>query len=251
MNSFEKHGIAHLSASSINTWMAAPSLWVLEKLLGHRSVMGCSAHRGTSAEDGISAALFNPAMEEAEAVEIALTKYQGLTALSTDPKREVERGVIPGMVRQGLTLREHGVPIRPNGFQHKIEINLPGLSVPVIGYLDWLYADEIIDLKTTLRVPSSISDPHCRQASIYKSAHMDKRVRFFYASDKKAEKHTLTREQYDVAMRETTGAALRLQRFLALSDDAAELAAIVPHTTDSFYFNDPSTKAKALEVFGY
>ena len=251
MNSFEQHGIAHLSASSLNTWLAAPSLWVLERLLGHKSVMGCAVHRGSAVEEGVSAGLFDPTLALEDCAKIAHDKYQSLTALSTDPKREAERNVIGGMVAQGLTLREHGIPVRPNGFQHKIEITLPGVAVPIIGYLDWLYAEEVLDLKTTLRVPSAMSEPHLRQAAVYKTAHMDKRVRFFYTSYKKSEKHTITREQYDVAIRELTGAAIRLGRFLALSNDSKELANIIPHTTDSFYFNDAGTKAAALEAFGY
>jgi hypothetical protein len=251
-SAFERHGISHLSASQINTWINAPSLWLLEKLLKFRGSMGCAAHRGTASEAGISAGLFDHNLSANDCVDIALPVYDRLTALSSDPKREAERAVIPGIIAQGLALRDHGLPIRPNsGDQHKVEIMLEGVPVPVIGYLDWLYPNEILDLKTTLRVPSSMSETHLRQASIYKTAHMDRRVRFFYASDKRAEKHTLTRGQYDVAMRELTQAAQRLGRFLALSNDAAELAAIIPHSSESFYFNDPQTKAKAVEVYGF
>lgn len=252
MSSFETHGISHLSASQINTWINAPSLWVLEKLLGKRGQMGCSAHRGTAAEAGISAGLFNPSITQEECVAVAMPVYDRLTALSGDPKRDAERGVIPGMITQGLKLREHGAPIKPNsGDQHKIEVRLEGVSVPIIGYLDWLYAEEVLDLKTTMRVPSAMSDTHMRQASLYKMAHMDKRVRFFYASDKKSEKHTLTREQYDSAIRQLTCAAMRLERFLGVSKDKMELAAIVPHSSESFYFGDATTKANAIEIYGY
>lgn len=252
MSSFETHGISHLSASQINTWINAPSLWVLEKLLGKRGQMGCSAHRGTAAEAGISAGLFNPAMTQEECVAVAMPVYDRLTALSGDPKRDAERAVIPGMITQGLKLREHGAPIKPkSGDQHKIEVRLEGVSVPIIGYLDWLYAEEVLDLKTTMRVPSAMSDTHLRQASLYKLAHLDKRVRFFYASDKKSEKHTLTREQYDNAIRQLTCAAMRLERFLGVSKDKMELAAIVPHSSESFYFGDATTKANAIEIYGY
>lgn len=252
MNAFERHGLTHLSASQINLWINAPSLWVMEKLLAKRGGVGCSAHRGTAAEAGVSAGLFNPAMTHEECVAVALPVYDRLTALSGDPKRETERGVISGMVQQGLSLRDHGLPIRPNeGDQHKIEVRLEGVSVPVIGYLDWLYTDEVLDLKTTLRVPSAMSEAHLRQASLYKLAHMDKRVRFFYASDKKSEKHTLTREQYDASMRSLTLTAQRLERFLGLSGDARELAAIVPHSSESFYFADAQTKANAIEIYGH
>lgn len=252
MSSFETHGISHLSASQINTWINAPSLWVLEKLLGKRGNMGCSAHRGTAAEAGISAGLFNESMTQEECVAVAMPVYDRLTALSGDPKRDTERAVIPGMITQGLKLREHGAPIKPNsGDQHKIEVRLEGVSVPIIGYLDWLYAEEVLDLKTTMRVPSAMSDTHLRQASLYKLAHLDKRVRFFYASDKRSEKHTLTREQYDNAIRQLTCAAMRLERFLGVSKDKMELAAIVPHSSESFYFGDATTKANAIEIYGY
>ena len=251
-NAFETHNIGHLSPSSINLWLNAPSLWVLEKLLGHRGGVGAAAHRGTATEAGVSAGLFDHDLTLDACVAVALPIYDRLTALSGDPKRDTERGVIPGMVKQGLALRTHGVPIRPNrGDQHKVETSLDGVGVPVIGYLDWMFADEILDLKTTLRVPSAMSETHLRQASVYKRAHLDKRVRFVYVSDKKSETHTLTREQYDAAIVQLTGAALRLQRFLAISTDPRELAAIVPHSSDSFYFNDPATRAKSVEVFGY
>lgn len=252
MSSFEAHGLTHLSASQLNTWINAPSLWVMEKLLKMRGGMGCAAHRGTASEAGISAGLFDPSLSQEDCTAIALPVYDRLTALSGDPKRETERAVIPGIIGQGLKLREHGLPIRPNeGDQHKIEIRLEGVSVPIIGYLDWLYADEVLDLKTTLRVPSAMSETHLRQASLYKTAHMDKRVRFFYASDKKSEKHTLTREQYDASMRQLTLSAKRLERFLGLSKDARELAAIVPHSSESFYFSDATTKANAIQIYGY
>jgi hypothetical protein len=251
MNAFEQHGIDHLSASSINNWINVPSLWLLEKGMGFKSGVGCAAYRGTAAEAGISAALFNHELPLADAVDVALPIYDRLSAFSTDPKRADERLAIPGMIVEGMTLRGHGVPLPPNGDQHRIEIRVEGLPVPIIGYLDWLYPNEIIDLKTTHRVPSAMADNHLRQASIYQAAHEDKDVRFFYASSKKSCIHTLTREDYELAMAQVEGAARRLARFLALSGDMAELAAIIPHNSDGFYFNAPATKAKAVEVYGY
>ena len=217
-----------------------------------RGQMGCSAHRGTAAEAGISAGLFDHSLTQEDCEAVALPIYDRLSALSGDPKRESERLVIPGMIRQGLALREKGVPIPPvDSDQHRIEIRLEGVSVPIIGFLDWMYPEEIIDLKTTLRVPSAMGEAHLRQASIYKNAHLDKRVRFFYASDKKSDTHTLTREQYDAAIRQITLTAQRMERFLGISDDARELAAIVPHDSSTFYFSDATTKANAIEIYGY
>ncbi len=36
-NAFERHGIDHLSPSSLNLWAAEPALWVMERLLGRKS----------------------------------------------------------------------------------------------------------------------------------------------------------------------------------------------------------------------
>lgn len=252
MNAFETHGLTHLSASQLNLWIAAPSLWVMEKLLKKRGGMGCAAHRGTAAEAGISAGLFDPSLSHEDCVAVAMPVYDRLTALSGDPKRDAERAVIPGMIQQGLALREHGLPIRPNeGDQHKIEVRLEGVSVPIIGYLDWLYPEEVLDLKTTNKIPSEMSESHIRQAAIYKCAHYDKRIRFAYTSSKKMEKHTLKKDQYEKAIKQIQGSAKRLEKFLSLSRDPLELAEIVPHGTDNFYWSDATTKANGVSVFGY
>ena len=258
-NAFERHSVDHLSPSAINSWINSPSLFVLERLLKFRGQMGASAHRGTATEAGVSIGLFDHGATLEACVTAALPVFDKLTALSGDPKREAERAVIPGMIKQGLTLREHGLPFTPNeegrfgaaAPQHKVEIRLEGVDVPVIGYLDWLYAEEVLDLKTTQRIPSSMSPTHRRQATVYKVGNMDRRVRFCYVSEKKIEKHTLTREEFDISLVELTGASQRLERFLSLSDDPLELAALVPHGTDNFYWSDAATAAKGREVFGY
>ena len=62
MNGFELHRAAftnkrnpdiHLSASTLNLWIAAPDVFVAEKLLGHRSGLGPAPARGIAIEDGV------------------------------------------------------------------------------------------------------------------------------------------------------------------------------------------------------
>ena len=252
MNAFEKHNIGHLSASSLNTFSAAPSLWVMEKLLKVKSRVGCSAHRGTSVETGVSHGLFDPQASQEECEAVALQQYDRLTALSGDDKRDKERGVIPGMIRNGLGLRERGAPIRPNeGEQHRIEVTFEGVPVPVIGYLDFEFATEVLDAKTTNAIPSALPVAHARQFSVYKTAKMDKRMRGAYISSKRMDILTLDRETYDRSIIEIVAMAKRMERFLSVSDDPQELAAIVSHDPSTFYWSDPATKAKGVEVFGF
>jgi len=60
-SSFERHGLDHLSASSINLFVAQPSMWAMQKLMGRKSAVGPAAHRGTSIEAGVEMGLFDPA----------------------------------------------------------------------------------------------------------------------------------------------------------------------------------------------
>lgn len=251
-SSFEKHGIAHLSASQLNTFSAAPSLWVLEKLLKVKGRVGCSAHRGSSVETGVSHGLFNPTATQEECEAVALQQYDRFTALSGDDKREKERGVIPGMIKNGLGLREKGNPIRPNqGDQHKIEVMLEGVPVPFLGFLDFEFADEVIDTKTTNAIPSQMPPAHARQFSLYKHAKMNKRMRGAYISSKRMDILTLDRDTYDRSMVEIVAMAKRMERFLSVSDDPQELAAIVSHDPSTFYWSDPATRAEGVRVFGF
>ncbi|OYZ12814.1 MAG: hypothetical protein B7Y35_15775, partial [Sphingomonadales bacterium 28-64-96] len=59
-NAFERHGLDHLSASSINLFVAQPAMWAMQKLLGHKSRVGAAAHRGTAVEAGVEMGLFDP-----------------------------------------------------------------------------------------------------------------------------------------------------------------------------------------------
>lgn len=254
-SALERHGIDHLSASSLNTWISCPSLWVMERLIGKCGPMGCSAHRGTAVEDGVSFGLFNRGATDVECIEVAFAKYDRLTSRSADPKRDSERAGIPGMVRQAL---DELLPLGPpepvtDTHQHRIEIELDGVPVPLIGFLDFVFADAglVVDLKTTFRVPSAMSASHRRQAAAYQHAASNAEIRFVYCSDKKRQPHTLMAGDYKAGLDELTHASRRLEKFLSLSTDPAELASIITPDYDAFYWSDPITRALGREVYGY
>ncbi len=252
---FERHGIDHLSASSLNAWIAEPAFWVMSYLLNARPPVGCAAHRGTAAEAGISHGLFNPAASVTDCAILAMAKFDELAAGSADPKRDEERGNVAGMVREGLAvLRPYGVPTRPDDMhQHRVEIRLDGVPVPIIGFLDfeWSRDGQLVDTKTTKRVPSSFdSGAHLRQGAIYQHARPNSAVRFAYLSDKKSAVHTLEPDAYRQAMRELEQAGRRLAKFLALSTDAHELAAMVTPNFDDFRWNDAEALRLRRQYFG-
>lgn len=249
MNPFEAHGLDHVSPSQINLFCAAPALWVMEKLLKIRSPVGAAAHRGTAAEDGIIAGLIELTKPVEECIEIANRRFRELTALSRDPNRAKEGDAVAGIVKQGLKeLRPYGVPTSTQG---KIKYEAEGLAVPIIGFYDlrWEGQGILTDIKTQLKLSSEIKTPHARQVSLYKAAISDNLdCRISYITDKKSATYHL--ENYRNHVDALLKIALTMQRFLAISNDAHELAGLVAPDTDSFYFNNPVARQNAFELWG-
>jgi hypothetical protein len=86
-NPFERHGIGHLSASSLNLWAAEPALWIMERLLGRRSPSAIPAARGKAVEAGVNLGLHDPALPVEACLAEAETAFDRETALNPDPPR--------------------------------------------------------------------------------------------------------------------------------------------------------------------
>jgi hypothetical protein len=258
MNAFERHGLEHLSASSLNLWAAQPALWIMERLLGRRTPPGIIAARCKAVEHGVHLGLSNPRLSVEKCIEGAEREFVRQTALSTDPRREDERKKLAGWVRGALAeLRQYGTP---DGYQEKVEVRLDDVAVPIVGFIDWRFSDHglIVDLKTTERFPSQIGDAHGRQGAVYASAHGNFGMRFAYAKPapgKTDKRQVIVYEMSGDDVRRHLAAlraiALSLGRFLAISNDARELAGPIVPDFDSFWWSEPTARAAGREVFGF
>ena len=80
----------------------------------------------------------------------------------------------------------YGIPTAPenNERQHRIEIRLEGIPIPIIGYKDFAFDGHglDVDLKTTARMPEDMSQEHQLQAAIYWKASGNRAQRFCYAT---------------------------------------------------------------------
>lgn len=247
-NPFEIHGIKHLSPSSCNTYAASPAAFVVDKLLKRKQGVGPAAHRGTAVEAGIVLGL-EKGVDDAECIQRAEAEFWRLTAMSNDHRREKERNAIPDMVRNGLAeLRAYGTPTSTQG---KVEYFVDGLHVPLIGFYDieWANHNILVDLKTTHALPSQIKLPHARQVALYaaaKGGNLD--ARLTYVTPKKCATYHL--ENVPEHIRALEKIAKAIQAFISQSDDPMELASMVVPDVESFYFNDPSARQIAFEIWG-
>lgn len=235
-NPFAAHGIKHLSASQLTTFASDPSRWFAQKVLGYRSPSGAAMERGKAVENGVVYTFRGDAVDEA--TRKALSDYDRSCRFSNIlGDVSAEREHIAPMIEQALAgVAKFGDPTFPAEGQHKIEIPIrfgtgEDDTIPIIGFLDFMFSDRIIDLKSTMRIPSDMSFSHRIQAAIY-SRTTNKPVQFLYVSPKRS----LLLEDSDTAASQAAARAIvqRMAAFLSLSPDREILRAAVPVITDSW-----------------
>ena len=257
MNGFNRHGISHLSASSINAYSTNQALWIQERLLKKWSKPGPLAFRGSAVEDGVTHGLKNLSASTDDCAEITFRTYDEKIGLDLDEKAASERKLLPGYVEEALKeLRPYGTPSR---CQDRINVEIEGVPVPFIGYTDYVFDNHglIVDLKTTARLPSKVSDAHTRQGALYATAMGNFGMRFCYVKAAPGKSDGISSRVYELdaatiatALYEIKQIAIRMERFLSISNDAEELAGLIVPDYGHFFWTQES-RAEARSVFGF
>lgn len=236
MDGFSKHNIDHLSASSINLWANSADVWVMQYLYGIRTPMGPAPWRGICVEDAVVEVLCGGKLTEA--LDKAHEKFNSRFIIGDDnTSREAAR--INPMVEIAVEeLKQYGKPEFPeDGRQEKVSITARGddWAIPVIGYLDLVFPDHgvVIDLKTTGRIPSTMSAEHQLQRCIYAKAKGNMAVKFLYVSDKKSA--LLEDGDVNELLTQSKVQITRMEKFLRTLDKE-QAKAIVPMQPSSFYW---------------
>lgn len=242
-----KFGYARHSPSALNLFAASPSMFVLERVLGKKQPVGSPAHRGSAVEDGVTMGLVNMKASIPSCINVALTKYDTLTALSSDPRKEKYREMIPAMTKTALEeLRKYGAPSDTQG---EVCWAPDDLKLPIVGFYDYAWAEKgiLVDLKTTEKMPSQIKVGHARQVSLYSgSDNMD--ARLVYVTPRRIEVYGLENiNKHREALRKIARA---VENFLALSDDPQYFVSITMPDLDSFYWSNPPARQVAFEIWG-
>lgn len=225
-NTFERHKIKHLSASSLNLWSVMPGLWVMRYLCGFKDEMGPAASRGNAVELALLHILHGAEFP----VDVALRAFDLAMMGELSDKIDSERALIPGMVAQCETWRP---PSELLASQIKIECFIDGLSVPIIGYVDFSFTDCDVDLKTTKQCPSKPKSDHVRQVSLYRHAR-SKKGKLLYVTNKKTADFDVTDEMRDAAIEEISLTAASLESFLNSVEEPIDALKRLPIDRDNF-----------------
>ena len=239
--------VKHLSYSSLSAARTCPAFWVLKYGHKHYEPTNAAMARGQAVEHGLY--LKHNGDEFDDPAAEALKDFNKRTALGVDgDSRAKEAENIPLMLKTYDKLWDSDLP-KIEKYQRKIEVELPGVDVPCIGFTDFEFEDAIVDIKTTTRMPSAISSFHRWQGAIYQKAAGNKAVDFIYVTPKKAARYRL--ENSDADWNAVCQSAQRLQNFLAAFDDLDALTAAVIPNYDSFYWSHPNTREKGRQIFGF
>ena len=255
-NPFEFFGIKHLSASSLNKWIGCQGAWVSHYVFGVKGEVGPAAWRGTAVEAGLEAAITThggQVIPNVAAMDVFELEAGGEITDAIDK----ERANIEPMLAQAIdSWNRFGLPA-PITQQAKTELWIDGLDVPIIGYADFVMDGYCIDLKTTLRLPSSPRFNHVLQAAGYAQARGESMGKLFYVTPKKAALYAIHQEDIDNAMADVRRRALGLQRSLKLAmqeavsnQEAAKsiLAEMCPPDLDSFYWKPEEFAAAQAQI---
>ena len=113
-------------------------------------------------------------------------------------------------------------------YQEKIEVQYADLPIPIVGYIDFVFKDFILDLKTTGKMPSKCPESVRRQMAVYSMVYTEYDMVVDYVTPKKYQ--TFKLEELQLYRRQVYDICMGLMRFLSTSDSPLQL-------TQSFHPN--------------
>ena len=249
MNGFEMHGIKHSSISQINKWIGCPSAWVSHYLFNNKGGASPAMWRGIFTEQAVADTITGK-MPIDNAIAKAVNDFDNKTMMEFDDGSSIkERSNIQPMTELAVeALEPYGVPDFPeDGDQHRVSMKAKGENwdIEFMGFIDFKFPEHglIVDLKTTMRMPSIMSTEHQRQRAFYQKSSGNTAVKFLYVTPKKCE----MKEDGDAdeLMTEIKAHLTRQEAFLRLGDKEL-LRSIVPVDPSSFYWRGDEEVRKEL-----
>jgi hypothetical protein len=204
------------------------------------------AWRGRAVEAGVNSILLDDASDSA-AIERARYAFE-LSALGERSDQiDKDRRAIAEMVRRaGSLFRRLG---RPLAIQQRVQYQIDGIEVPVIGYVDYVYEKYIVDLKTTFALPSKPRFGDAMQVVFYGDV-LSRRPGLIYVSPRDSAVYPHAQIDIDSARRLLRQSAYALRAMLAAADDRQHAASLFVPNPDDFRMTE-TMRAAAESVWGY
>lgn len=231
---YKRLGIEHLSPSSLNLWHSAPGLWGLRYLAKVKSDGNAAMWRGSAVENGLAA--FLRGANEHDAQCIALNGFELNCQGEITDAIEEELALIAPMMQQCFLWEP---PSTLNAAQLRVEHWFDGISIPVIGYLDFAFEGIDVDLKTTKACPSKPRADHTRQVALYRAAR-GRRGALLYVTDKRKAYFEIEDDVAANALSDLEADARSLQQFLARMDGIEDALRCLP--IDYTHYAAPKTR---------
>lgn len=121
--------------------------------------------RGSAVEAGIINWLGSQSMDLALKAAFAKFEEEAQGEVSDDIEKELE--VIPGMVKQGTLALAGWTRPEPGDTQVEVKHWFDGIGIPIKGYIDALWPERGLEIKSTNRMGSEISAEHASQTAFY------------------------------------------------------------------------------------
>lgn len=243
MNPFERFGIKSLSPTGLLTYQAQPALWLGKQLFGWRDEASPKAWCGNAVETGLHSRMHKAADFLERAYHIFDQKAQG--EVSNDI--EQARANIKPMIEQAWTAyadrHSWEVPL----YQVRCETWIDGIEVPLCGWLDFEWPEEIDDLKTTLACPTKARDDHVVQMGAYLRARNKQAGRLIYCTPKRFNIIPVTRPEADAAFDTLVRAARAVRHLLSRVRDREDAIRLFAPDLSDYRWND-QTKKLVLEA---
>lgn len=242
-NPFQKHGIKHLSPSSLLTYSNNPALWVGKYMFNWKDEAGPRAWLGNAVETGLHSWLHSAPDCKERAFAAFEERAQGEVSNEIVEARNHLWPMVEQATLAYASRKETSLPL----YQVKCETWLDGIEVPLIGYLDLEWDDAIDDLKTTMACPTKPRDDHLAQLGMYLRARKKDKGNLCYVTPKRHNMIPVTLEETTAAYNSLIRSAKAVRHMLSMVRDKHDAVKIFAPDFSDFRWND-ATRKMALEA---
>lgn len=230
--------LKNISASQINEFITNRSMWFAKKFRGLKTPMNLPMARGRAVEAGINYFVSNDKSDITAAVKAAMDEYDKASSGLVDDLtfRQSIGPTTTKMISHFNSICET-LKSKPR-IQEKIEIYLDGCSIPLTGYLDYIWDARCVrDCKVTGKTPSELTDAYKIQGAIYR--HVTKLpVVFTFGICKKEfdiKEIKLSEDDFMWGLKIATKAAQAIEKIVSTPIDGELIEAFLFPNTDAGY----------------